>query len=188
MGDFHPGSVLVSCSGLEETTESDSLVVGVIDWEFATVRDGRGVNGDMAQFLAAMHVLLLSLPTEGENGVVRETVEVFIGELCKAYASRSGLTTRVAAVAENHGPAKEDPVMGIFRSALILFGRETINQAIDRRWEDGSDVSVGSMVKAGAWYLERAGDSVEEMVEARNWEELLKEESRIMLQLFGLVG
>ena len=58
---------------------------------------------------------------------------------------------------------------------------------MDRRWENGSDVSVGSMVKAGAWYLERVGYSVEEMVEARNWEELLKEESRIIVQLFGLV-
>jgi hypothetical protein len=179
--------VLVSCSGLEEETAESELVVGVIDWEFATVRDGRGVNGDMAQFLASMHVLLLSFPTEGENGVVRETMEVFLRELCKAYASRSGLTKRVGAVAGNPGSAKEDPVMGIFRSALILFGRETINQAIDRTWENGSDVSVGSMVRAGAWYLERAGDSVEEMVEAQNWEELLKEESRIMLQLFGLV-
>jgi hypothetical protein len=176
----------VLVSGFGGTAESE-LVVGVIDWEFATVRDGRGVNGDMAQFLASMHVLLLSLPTVGESGFVREAVEVFIRELCKAYASRSGLTKKVAAVAGNPASAKEDPVMGIFRSALILFGRETINQAVERSWENGSNVSVGSMVKAGAWYLERAGDSVEEMMEARNWEELLKEESRIMLQLFGLV-
>ncbi len=41
MGDFHPGSVLVS--GFGETTKTELVVtLGVIDWEFATVRDGRG--------------------------------------------------------------------------------------------------------------------------------------------------
>jgi hypothetical protein len=184
MGDFHPGSVLVSGYG---ETEKFELVVGVIDWEFATIRDGRGVNGDMAQFLASMHVLLLSLPRKGENGFVREAVEVFVKQLCKAYAIRSDLTKRVAVLAGDPGSAKTDPAMGIFRSALILFGRETINQAIERTWENGSDVSIQDMVKAGAWYLERAGDSVDEMVEGRNWEELMKEESKIMLYLFGLV-
>jgi aminoglycoside phosphotransferase (APT) family kinase protein len=43
LGDCWTGAILV---GIIE----DNPTVGVIDWEFASI--GRGVDGDMAQFLA----------------------------------------------------------------------------------------------------------------------------------------
>ncbi|KAL2136458.1 hypothetical protein VTI74DRAFT_3477 [Chaetomium olivicolor] len=184
MGDFHPGSVLVTALGLAEREED--AMVGVIDWEFATIRDGRGVNGDMAQFLASLHVLIMSLPRDGEKGLLREAVVVLVKEMCRAYAEGSGLVRRVAEVVRDSREAGKVPVMGIFRSAMILFGRETVNQAIDRKWDHGPGTTVAEMVQAGAWYLERAGDSVEEMLEESNWEEMMAREDNIILWLFGL--
>jgi hypothetical protein len=192
MGDFHPGSVLVSPPPPPPSSSSSSSggspVVGVIDWEFATAgENGRGVNGDMAQFLASMHVLMLSLPGEGELGQVRQAVEVFVGELCRAYAERSNLARSVKGAEAARRPKADEPALAIFRSAMILFGRETINQGVERMWDHVPAVSAEEMVRAGAWYLERAADSIEEMVEDRNWEELMKEESRMMLRLCGIV-
>ncbi|GAB1311521.1 hypothetical protein MFIFM68171_01731 [Madurella fahalii] len=183
MGDFHPGSVLVSpgpaAAGGRET-------VAVIDWEFATARNGRGVNGDMAQFLAHLHVLMLSLP---RGGAARKAVEEFVREMCRAYAGQegSGGGDVVVVVPRQGLYERERSALGILRSALILFGRETINQAVERTWE-GAAIPVETMVKAGVWYLERAGDTIEEMVEERNWEELMNEKSEIMVRLFGLKG
>ncbi|KAK3694202.1 hypothetical protein B0T22DRAFT_63897 [Podospora appendiculata] len=178
MGDFHPGSVLVN--PLRDWTNADSQVeVGAIDWEFATVHNGRGANGDMAQFLASFHALLWYLPL---GTLTHDMVGWFVKELCQTYATQSGL-------AEKTGKSKRvatNPAMGLLRSAMILFGRETINQAIDFERDNGSRVPVVEMVKAGAWYLERAGNSVEEMLEPENWAELMKEEMGIMLRLFGI--
>ena len=78
----------------------------------------------------------------------------------------------------------------IFRSALILHGREMINKAIEREWpgspQKESTILVKEMVQKGAWYIERARDDVRGMLEAANWDELLVEDDRIMLSLFGI--
>jgi len=75
----------------------------------------------------------------------------------------------------------------MFRSALILHGREMINNAIEREWAGkDSTILVKEMVEKGAWYIERARDDVRGMLEAANWDELLMEDDRIMLNLFGI--
>ena len=125
----------------------------MIDWEFATIKQGRGINGDMAQFLASFHALLLSLPR------TYETVDIFVRGVCGAYAERSGIASKVRDAHRRKDTT--DPSLGIFRSALILLGRETINQAVDleEKWEEnGSGTSVAEMVQAGAWYIQRAGE------------------------------
>lgn len=120
-----------------------------------------------------------------------EVVEGFVRGLCAAYAELSSVALRVRdAVGKLEKNAAADASLGIFRSALILLGRETINQAVDLegRWvENGSGVSVGEMVRAGAWYFQRAGDDVEEMLAEENWAELMREEKGIILGLFGLL-
>ncbi|KAK3383448.1 kinase-like domain-containing protein [Lasiosphaeria ovina] len=208
MGDFHPGSVLVS-RPLTTDPAADSaaavpVVVAAIDWEFAVAGDGgRGVNGDMAQFLASLFALVVSLRPRwaGDGGGVRqlrEAVGEFVRQLCRTYAARSAVVARVAAavVERRAGDGQgvrlavaEDGAMAIFRSALILFGRETVNQAVDLKWDISNGPSeslVAEMVAAGAWYLERAGDSVEEMLQDENWDKLMHEDMGFMLQLFGI--
>lgn len=49
------------------------------------MRDGRGANGDMVQFLVSMHVLMLLLPA---GAVVRDGFEAFVRETHRAYAER----------------------------------------------------------------------------------------------------
>lgn len=139
----------------------------------------------MAQLLASLHLLMLSLP---DKSTTQASLQSLVKELCETYSSRSATGSQMRA-AQQEGDASRtvgDPVMGIFRSALILHGREMVNQAVEREWDNGSDVSVAEMVKAGAWYLERAGDNVEEMLESQNWGKLLEEEPSIMLALFGI--
>ena len=53
-----------------------------------------------------------------------------------------------------------------------MHGREIINGAIEREWPQ--NLSVDSMVRMRAWYLERTGNDVEDMVFDTNWNELLK--------------
>jgi len=65
-----------------------------------------------------------------------------------------------------------------------------INNTVEQEWRDSPhkerSVLVQDMVQKGAWYLERAGDDIEGMLDAANVEELLKEDSRVMLGLFGI--
>ena len=58
-----------------------------------------------------------------------------------------------------------------------------INQAVEREWST-EGLSVSEMVQAGAWYLERAGEDVEYMLEEANLEELTREDYGVMLRLF----
>ncbi len=176
MGDFHPGCILVS-RALDWAQPGGSAVdVGVIDWEFATMRDGRGVNGDMAQFLASIHTLLLSLPAESR---AHRAARHFAEALCTAYARQSNLATRLG----DRSPS--NIFTHVFRSAVILLGREIINQAVDRPWEN-PHTSVEAMIASGAWYLARAGANIDEMLEAENWDALAGEKFGLICLLFGL--
>jgi tRNA-dihydrouridine synthase len=60
-----------------------------------------------------------------------------------------------------------------------------IYQAVERDWGT-KGLSVSEMVQAGVWYLEQARENIEEMQEEGNWKELIEEDHRVVLQLFGL--
>jgi hypothetical protein len=133
--------------------------LAIIDWEFATAKGGRGVNGDMAQFLASLHLLLLSLRKPNSRDSVSpayEAVATFQRWICDAYTY-----LKLFHISRSPG----NPIMWLLRSALILHGREMINQAVEREWST-EGLSVSEMVQVGAWYLERAG---EDMLEEGNW-------------------
>jgi hypothetical protein len=110
----------------------------VMHWEFAG--RGRGVNGDMAQFLASLHLLLLSLRksnSRDSTDLAYEAVATLQRWVCDAYACLK-LFPRYA-------------TMGLLRSALIVHGWEMIYQAVGRDW--GTEgLSVSEMVQAGVWY------------------------------------
>lgn len=173
MGDCHPGAILIDPAPAEDEEELPD--VGVIDWEFAALRGGRGPNGDAAQFLASLHALLLSLP---RGSRARENVVALAEAVGDAYSARAGYAGREAVLS--------DPVAAvILRSALILHGRELINQAVERPWGDGG-LSAAEMVAVGIWYLQRACENVDGMLEPKNWNALMGEEASLMLRLFGL--
>ncbi|KAF8863044.1 hypothetical protein BDZ45DRAFT_147357 [Acephala macrosclerotiorum] len=183
LGDFRPDAILL------EGPDSESEEIGVVDWEFSGL--GRGPNGDMAQFLAMLHLLLMAARPRSQR---LSALRSFIEGVCETYSAfnstwfavqNRGLLSRTGALQDK----KQREVLEIFRSAFILHGREMINNAHD--WHDPTnkpkDELLKEMVTTGAWYLERAGDTVEEMLDSANVEKLLKEDGRIMLRLFGLI-
>lgn len=186
LGDFTPGAVLLAASG--DGTQS----MGVIDWEFSG--DGRGPNGDMSQFLAVMHLLLIAAPPGSQR---YSALDAFIQGVCSAYNSHSlvrpeqqDLLALGQSVAAQTEPRDGFQNLKILRSALILHGREMINNAVEQEWQNSPhkerSALVQEMVQKGAWYLERAGESVEEMLDPENVKELIKGDGRIMMGLFGV--
>lgn len=86
------------------------------------------------------------------------------------------------------GGGNDDEGLRIFRSAMILHGRETINGAVERECGDGQEDLVVKMVKRGVWYLGRAGEDLEGVLEEGNVEEVFREDGGIMLSLFEIAG
>ena len=186
LGDFHPGAVLLPVSG------DGDQPLGIIDWEFSGV--GRGPSGDMPQFLASLHLLLMAASPDSPR---QSAINSLIQGVCSAYRQHSSkwlpqphLKLRtVLSVTQQTNDVPSDSLQ-VFRSALILHGRELINNAVEREWpgspQKESSILIQEMVRKGAWYIERAGDNIKEMLDATNVEQLLQEDNRIMLTLFGI--
>jgi hypothetical protein len=160
--------------------------LGVIDWEFSGL--GRGPNGDIAQFLPHLHVLLMASAKSRRH---YDALKPFIQGVCEAYCQQS---SRWIGHLSLRGPCPSGAALEsfqIFRSALILHGREMINSAMEQNWSDSrehdGDILLQEMVQRGAWYLERAGSDVEEMLDPVNVDQLFKEILHIILSLFGIV-
>jgi len=172
LGDFTPGAVLLGRSG------DGSQKMGVIDWEFSCC-EGRGPNGDMAQCLAALHVSLLASPAGSDAFLATRAL---VRGMCSAYSRH--LAGWLPETRPRGNPPNEPLVLHLFRSALILHGREIINHAVDGEWPPS--FSVADAVGLGAWYLRVAGSDVQDMIQEANWQQLLKEDHRMMLNLFNL--
>lgn len=169
--------------------------LGIINWGFSGT--GRGPNGDIAQFLASLHLLLMAASPECQR---RNAIESLIQGICSSYQRHSSEwlkqphlrkgPTSCANEPEARTSSEADLYIQIFRSALILHGREMINNAIEQEWPDipqkESNVLVQEMVRKGVWYLERAGDDVKGTLDPTNLEEICKEDGRITLSLFGI--
>jgi hypothetical protein len=182
LGDCHPGAVLLP-GWAELVGHSDHHpTLAAIDWEFSTTC-GRGVNGDMAQFLASTHchwLYLRALGKAGDSGLpvvpaLRATEGLMHG-ICTRYAHVSRLDTKLHPAATRQ----------LLRSAFILHGREMINQSTWRDWELGSSAITKDeldvdMVSVGADYLRLAGDSVEDML----GQSTRLDNERMIKRLFG---
>ncbi|KAH8662062.1 hypothetical protein BX600DRAFT_512939 [Xylariales sp. PMI_506] len=192
LGDCHPGAILLpTWSQMTADPSKLETSLAVIDWEFSTLA-GRGVNGDMAQLLASLHchlIFLSRLQTVLPNQTRSEAKDVncallatesFVHGLCVTYSDMSKFD--LLNVPENR-------CMALLRSALILHGREIVNQASEREWQSTSGEDHGlikSMVETGAKYIEMAGDNVEAMLQADNWTQFRERESHnIINRLFG---
>jgi hypothetical protein len=174
IGDFHPGSVLLE--GWDKYPPDSELhrCVGIIDWEFASL-NGRGVNGDLAQFLAVFHCYIMAID---HTSPAFAGTSAFIEALCRAYGANSQF---------NIVARPDNPGMQLLRSYLILHGREMINQAFEKAEDWGTDQeNLERMVHVGAWYISIAGDSVEEMLSEENWAALIAEDSAVVAAIFRL--
>lgn len=165
LGDFHPGSVL-----MRQPTVGGSLTPILVDWEFGTVK-GRGVNGDIAQFLASFHCELIGAK---DDEALYKLLSIFLKNFCAAYRDGSSFIVTKSA---------EDSNVQLLRSAFSLHGREMINLAND---EHSKHPRFQEMVDTGVWYLERVGEDAREFVANSNWALLENEHEHLIRSLFVL--
>ncbi|KAK5999233.1 4-hydroxytryptamine kinase-like protein [Cladobotryum mycophilum] len=166
LGDFTHASILLQPPGL-----GSDLTPVLVDWEFAQI-NGRGVNGDMAQFLANIHLELLGAT---ENTTLYQLLSRFMSELCAAYRDSANLVYK-----------KESGDMNVqlMRSAFILHGREMLNQAHELH---DNHPRFKNMACIGAWYIERAGDNINDFLDNDNWEEVQKEDALVIQSMFKAI-
>jgi hypothetical protein len=118
IGDCWTGTVLLNLE-----SRADEINVGIIDWEFANI-SGRGVNGDISQFLAHLELFLIAAHSQGEG--------VAPGHISALRAISKGLISTY----KDEWEKTEDSELKdtIIRSAFLSHGAELINCAFWKIW------------------------------------------------------
>jgi hypothetical protein len=204
LGDSWTGAVLTS----NTTAQSDTnpRIVGVIDWEFATF--GRGVNGDMSQFLAHFSLLKVAAMQDPRFLKQAEAVRLMIKSITASYSQTAqnlipndGNTTRPSLSWDPPDPNSLHTRR--MRSTFLSHGAEMINVSFWKHWncvsadcpkgENGTHtkilhhcVLIQRMVAEGLWFLRHARADIEAFCSNQNWEEIRSEEGRgrVLLGLF----
>lgn len=164
-GDFNYGNIMLQTDALE-TGNTQPMV---IDWEFATSQ-GRGVNGDVSEFLSMIHCRVIS----GRNQQTPSATyfRLLCTSFCSAYRDKAQLVCTMQV---------DDLNTQLYRSALLLSGRDILTFANDACRDDPV---FDEMVDVGLWYFERAGASMEEFVQQSNVVQLAKEDEGFVHSLF----
>src|SRR5256885_962694 len=79
IGDCWTGAILAG-------TDENDPITGVIDWEFACL--GRGVNGDMSQLMAHLHLFKLAAEGRGEE-LLLQGITSLIQSITSTYHEQS---------------------------------------------------------------------------------------------------
>lgn len=181
LGDCWTGALLV---GLEDPPAAPQ--VGIIDWEFASI--GRGVNGDMAQLLAHMHLFQIAAAWQGKTESLAAINSIMQG-LTAEYRRQNQATNRFwLAKSLSRVPESHPLTVRVMRSAFLAHGAEIINNAFWKGWACDSDLCCGkkctekkdckliqTMVEKGWWYLYHAKEDELKFVNRQNWEEVQDE-------------
>ncbi|KAK9247939.1 kinase-like domain-containing protein [Lipomyces tetrasporus] len=193
--DFN-GDVITTNEQVQSDVDGNEPKLGVIDWEFSGA--GAGVNGDMAQLFAHLHLHLLAAE---QGSQLHDITAGLIESIADSYNQRSRLKRAIWTLTDTGqreslsisiAPEESSPAARIMRSAFVLHGRELVNNAIERDWTAFSGTSgkreanlmVRSMVLTGVWYLRAAKKSVVEFVSAENWKHMCSaKEGSIMMRL-----
>lgn len=162
-GDFNFGNIVLPLS------EDDNMYPYVIDWEFGTGR-GRGVNGDISEFLSLLHCRLIIARTE-ESGL-GDLIRTLLQKFCSAYRQEAGLKCTMSA---------DDVNSQLYRSALLLTGRDILVYAFDACQDE---TTFKEMFNLSVWYFERAGDDMDEFLQESNRLELMNEDEGLIRSLF----
>ncbi|KAH7147074.1 kinase-like domain-containing protein [Dactylonectria estremocensis] len=163
LGDFTQGSIL-----MRPPDEEEDWTPTIIDWEFGQL-NGRGVNGDMAQFLAHLHCEILA---KAGDAPLHRVLTVFTEQFCAGYQETAELALQQNA---------SDEKLQLLRGTFITHGREMVNQAAEQY---AGHAKYDDIFCVGLWYLEQAGDDADEFATDENWAKLREEDSRILLSLF----
>ncbi|KAJ3553147.1 hypothetical protein NPX13_g10951 [Xylaria arbuscula] len=167
-GDCHPGNILLpDWSVLAEDSPDDPLI-GIVDWELSQAA-GRGVDGDIAQLLAALvcqreylETLYESVGQDSEQASKATGLQKAIS-CCDSFIN--GIVTRYAFLSSDaYGPLLKAKLV---RTTAIILGREIINVAYGTEWDlEGYAVTLDELrirlVKIAADYLRNAGKTDED--------------------------
>jgi hypothetical protein len=163
LGDFTQGSIL-----MQSPEEADDWTPTIVDWEFGQL-NGRGVNGDMAQFLTHLHCEVLAC---ADDAPLHRVLTAFTEQFCAGYREAAKLALR-------QHPGDEN--LQMLRGAFITHGREMVNQAAEQY---AGHAKFDNIFRVGVWYLERAGDDADGFAADKNWVKLEEEDGRILQSLF----
>ncbi|KLJ08887.1 hypothetical protein EMPG_15679 [Blastomyces silverae] len=174
--DLWPGGILID--------SSDPLALmpklGVIDWEFS----------GPAQALAAVSMH----PRSATYSAVLALIEGINDSYHARSLANGGSLWTLAPSGTSDPPHPMSPFARIFRSAIIIHGREIINNAIGNDWggfcadpgnENENNGLVLSLVRTGVQLLRLAGNNTAEFVDSQNWKQLLQStEAKVIVGLF----
>lgn len=188
LGDCWTGVLLIDVQG-----PPNEICVGVIDWEFSSI--GRGVNGDIAQLLAHLHLFQLAAAWHNHTANLAVLSGIVMG-LTTCYREQSEAIR--AKWLPGPGPSIPEPdslCIRVMRSAFLAHGAEMISNAFWRDWACDSVGCCGRastkkehcklvrrMVERGWWYLQHAKENGESFVQDSNWAAIQHE--RMVLPLF----
>lgn len=185
VGDLWPGGILLG------KADAPGDLLGVVDWEFASLE--KGLDGDMAQLFAHLHLHLLA-STEGS--VAQTALKTLIVSISSTYRRQCRILGLAWTLPTSPGfldsplsaPVVSSARARVLRSAFILHGREMISNALWQKWpckccegsQNGNCTLLTEMVNKGAWYLRRAGENEAEFVGEENWREIRAENEQIV--------
>ncbi len=175
LGDCWTGALL---TGLNEAPAGPQ--VGIIDWEFASV--GRGVNGDVAQLLAHLHLLEIAAGLQGQTDSLA-AIDALLQGLTAEYRRRSqALNHCWLANSVSVAPGPHSLTARLMRSAFLALGAEIIDNAFWKDWVCDSEGCcsqryqgkqhcklIQKMVQTGCWYLYHAEEDEVKFVSNENW-------------------
>lgn len=165
-GDFNFGNVVM------RTAPEPDQHAGpfVLDWEFAS-GNGRGVNGDVSEFLSLLHCNIIMARRSGE--VMRaELLRQLSQGFCSGYREEAQLNCSMKA---------DDLNTNLYRSVLLLTGRDMVIYA---SYACDDEADAAEIAKVAGWYLEHAGKDINEFVESKNISELSDEDEGLFHSIF----
>lgn len=131
LGDCWTGAILAPPPPHDGAIDPECPIeVGVIDWEFASI--GRGVHGDMAQFLAHLELLSISASQSRDFENHGVAVRSLIQSIISSYRATS--THPTSRPDDEHNPSSQSLRTKVIRSALLSHGAEIINNVFWKRW------------------------------------------------------
>ncbi|KAJ6784130.1 hypothetical protein PWT90_07280 [Aphanocladium album] len=160
-GDFHNGNVMLAT---KLPGPGSAVTPIVVDWEFGHLQ-GRGVNGDAAEFTAGLHGHWIEVRAEDER--LASLLQAVLRGFCQGYRQTAGLRCR---------PDAEDLNLQLLRSALLFHGAEMISCAHEYSAETKA---FQELFAIGVWYLRRAEKDMVQFAEAGNLEKLREEDGGI---------
>ena len=165
-GDFHNGNIMFqNCLA----NLHDKLDPIVLDWEFAHL-NGRGINGDAAEFTAGLHCKLIH--ARNNDPALARLLRGLLTGFCKGYRETARRRYRAD---------KDDVDLQLLRSAMLFHGTEMVSCAFEYSSESKA---FDDIFEVGVWYLRRAGKDMCEFVREKNLVLLREEDEGIVTSLF----